>query len=138
MLNKYALMVMAGLSLIVVLLSWRTHVLQKDNKALRGDLRAKSAIIETHEKNIKEVEKANETYQNNITARDARIISLSKRPAKCVTVKTSPASGTRAGGSMEQDRRNGMPDSVLYGFAGRCEGDRLRINSIKNHRELNK
>ncbi len=64
----------------------------------------------------------NEHYENIIAARDARIVELSKRPARCLYV-SRPADNTK-GTAGEHGNGNGLPDSILHKYSGFCEAYR--------------
>lgn len=70
----------------------------------------------------KPTEEGNQQYEKIIAARDARITELSKRPARCIYV-SKPADSAKTASGKHGDR-NGLPDSILYKYAGFCEAYR--------------
>lgn len=74
---------------------------------------------------------SNEHYQDIIAARDARIAELLKRPAKCLYVSRS-ANNTK-GSDGKYGNGNGLPDSILYKYAGFCEAYRGSSETLQQH-----
>ncbi len=95
------------------------HIKAESKKALDAQVAFDITKCEDSQKPTGE---GNEQYQKIIAARDARIVELSKRPARCVYV-SKPADSTQAP-SGERGNGNGLPYSVLLKFAGFCEAYR--------------
>lgn len=98
----------------------------KASKTLAAQMQFDIKLCEDSKQPTKE---GNEHYESIIAKRDARIVELSKRPARCVYV-SRPADNTK-GATGEHGNGNGLPDSVLYKYAGFCEAYRGGVETMQ-------
>lgn len=109
---------------------WRYQVLA--HKRTKETLAVAQVTISQHQANILITEEVANEYQNTIALRDSHIKRLQQRPIRCHAI-ASQASG--ADGSTARDKLsagNGISSNWLYGFASRCEGERLKVKGLQS------
>ena len=129
---KYSLIAVAVLTVACGLLTWRIDHLQNENNTLTEQIRAKTALIATHEKNVKITEEVANAYQNDINKLNADLDRLRRQPANCIPITSSAGRGVESTSRAELSDRNGITDQRLYEYAGRAEQTRLTLLACQN------
>lgn len=109
---------------------WRYNAIELKN-ALKELKTANDAILVYEENTIITEEVGNE-YQNTIDKLHADIKRLQSRNIRCVPV-AGTAGWTNAGtAETKLSGRGGISSEWIIDFAGRCEGERLKVIGLQN------
>lgn len=122
--------------LIVVIvcggLLWKVDNQSQKIEALSESLKTANKTISEHEKNVKITEETANEYQNTISRLNSDLKRLQQRPVRCFapTSASSSIDGSPAGSQLSGG--NGIRSDWLYDFAGRCEGERIKVKGLQS------
>lgn len=108
---------------------WRYCSLELDTA--QTALKTANDIISKYENNNAITEEVGNEYQKTIDKLNADIKRLRSYNARCypITITSGGANATTAG--RELPVRDGIDSRWLYDFAGRCEGERLKVIGLQ-------
>lgn len=121
--------------LIVVIvcggLLWKVDNQAQKIQTLSESLKTANKTISEHEANVKITEETANEYQDTISRLNADLKRLQQRPVRCYA-PTSPSGGTDGSTAGSQlSGGNGIRSDWLYDFAGRCEGERIKVIGLQ-------
>lgn len=126
------LILLAAMVAGTALIAWNYVAAVKENKRLSAEILAANATIEKYEKNNKITEEVANEYENTIDKLNADLRRLRAQPVQCHAVTRKAGSADESAAGKKLSGGNGLRSDWLYDYAGRCEGERLKVIGLQN------
>lgn len=104
----------------------------KDNEALRSQILEAERTISQYKEGLRITEDAQNEYQDTINRLNADLKRLRANPVRCHTVAAPAGDADESPAGEQLPVGNGLRSDWLYDFAGRCEGERLKVLGLQN------